>query len=170
MRKRIVCFLIVFLFAVVPSFSSAITFQIIQHDSVQSEIRNASYVVENTLFDYFFEHGYIVTNSQSISTFDDISDKEITYSALGDAEEGQCTYMVAIIIEYDTTRSFNPNATVLSNIKEIKWSLYNVSSGALMKKGSRNPGTVNSKRDNENGIKNFTRQIADDIFSCLKRR
>ena len=150
--------------------AAAVSFQIIQHDPNQSEIRSSSYVIENTLFDFFFEKGCIVTNSPTAVSASSSEDQGIYYRSLDEASEGGCTHFIVITVDYDTSRSTNPVALILSNITSIGWTLFDVKSGAAIAQGSKDVGTVSARQDNENGIRSFMRLVASDMYAALRKK
>ncbi len=150
--------------------ATAVAFQLIQHDPVQDKVRSSSYIIENGLFDYFFDKGFIVTNSPTSVSSDSVQDEEIYYTALSDASAGYCDYFIVISIDYNTENSRNPDAMILSNIEKVNWSVFDLETGKKIGSGSRKIGRIDPVKDNEKGISAFTAQVANDIFSFFKKK
>ncbi len=151
--------------------ASSISFQIIQHDNTQDEIRSSSYVIENALFDYFFEKGFIVSNSPAANSPDESFDREIYYKAMDEAGEGFCSFFIVITADYDLEHATNPNAILLSNIKCVSWELFDVKDGHKINSGNRQTeNDIPVSRNNEKGIKSFIYAVAGDIYNSLKGR
>lgn len=173
--KKITCFfataLFCFAFFSTRCFASpakVVSFQIIQHDNAQTDIRASSYVIENTLFDYFFDKGIIVTNSPTAISADDLDDKIICDASLSQASNGGCTHFIMITADYDVARSVNPAALILSNIERISWKLFDVKTGAQIAFGTKTVGTVPERKNNENGIVSFTKELAGELYAHLQ--
>ncbi|MBQ2314913.1 MAG: hypothetical protein II187_08405 [Treponema sp.] len=157
-------------FALHSAAAAAISFQIIQHDPAQDEIRSSSYVIEGVFFDYFFDKGFIVTNSPTAVSSSTAEDKVVYYGALEDARNGGCDYFVALVTEYDAKLSKNPQAVLLSNISDFSWEIFDVHSGNKIASGSKSPGSVDTRKDNSDGVSNFARLIARLIEQSLSGR
>ncbi|MCR5762773.1 MAG: hypothetical protein K6G00_05245 [Treponema sp.] len=168
--KFIMALLIMMGFVVNAATAAAISFQIIQHDSSQDKIRSASVVVENTFFDYFFDQGNIVTNFPTAVSFSTSEDQSIYYKSLDDSKEGLCHYFIALIMEYDTSDSYNPEAVVLQNIKEIKWSLFDAKTGNKLSDGNKKVGKIKDSSNNRNGVAVLSRAVATEINKFLIER
>ena len=73
-------------------------------------------------------------------------------------------------MEYDVSVSYNPEAVVLRNIKEIKWELFDARNGTKLSSGIRNIEKVKDSSDNRNGIAVLSRSIASDINKFIIER
>ena len=147
--------------------ASVISFQIIQHDKSQTEIRDSSYIIENTLFDYFFDIGFITTNSPTANTDGKSGDKKVFSRSLVEAKMGHCNYFVLLTIDYDVRLSKNTKGNFLSNIDSISWQIYDAESSTMIAEGSREVGEVSAQKNNEKGIMSFVSEIAADIYGEL---
>ena len=169
-NKLMVLYTCILFFAMHSAAASAISFQIIQHDPAQEEVRSSSYVMEGVFFDYFFEKGFIVTNSPTAVSSGSAEDKVICYGALDDARLGGCDYFVAFVMDYDTALSKNPQAVLLSNITGCSWEIFDVRSGNKIDSRSRSPGTVDAKKDNKDGVSGFSKVIAQLVERSIASR
>ncbi len=167
-RKKLLGAAVSLFFSVCAASAAAISFQIIQHDSIQDEIRSASYVVENSLFDYFFNRGYIATNSPTAITSSSAEDKTVIYAALSEASEGLCDYFISVAVDF-SENSTNPAALILSNIKQVSWNVYDVKKGELLASGKKEPKLTQSN-NNERGLKNFMSNVAVEIESSIAKK
>lgn len=165
--KYIFSFVAVFFAATVCASASVISFQIIQHDKSQSNVRESSYVVENALFDFFFDKGFIATNSPTETTSKASEDLKVFSQALAEAKMGHCNYFVVLTIDYDVKLSTNTKGSFLSNIDSISWELYNANTSTKIADGTREVGVVSVQKNNERGIINFINEIAMDIYDEL---
>lgn len=168
-RKLVIAALISFAIAV-PSFASVISFQVVQHDVSQDKIRTSSYQIEGALMDFFFDQGYIVTNSPTIVSSNKESDDAAYGKAVNEAIDGRCDYFIAVYAEYDVKGSEAPEMSLLSNIKSISWTAYNVITGKKIASGAEKTGTVDPADDTDLGVANFAKKIAQQINSSLKSK
>ena len=167
-RKLIFSMIFLTIFAVASSYSAAISFQVIQHDNTQTEVRASSYVIENALFDYFFDKGFIVTNSPAASSEDEYEDKTIYYRSMAEAKLGMCKWFVVILTDYQAGISPNPGGIYLSHIKKVDWTVYDASTGAKISSGTKTPEKVTERLDNEYGISSFISEVAQDIYKTVE--
>ncbi|MBP5451522.1 MAG: hypothetical protein J6Y16_04725 [Treponema sp.] len=167
-RKHLFSMILFAAIAVASSYASVISFQVIQHDDTQSAVRATSYVMENALFDYFFDKGFIVTNSPAAASEDEYEDKTIYYRSMAEAKLGKCKYFVVILADYQAGISNNPGGIFLSHIKNVDWTVYDAESGAKLASGGRKPKVVSERLDNERGISSFMAEVAQDIYKVVK--
>lgn len=169
-NKVLICTIIAFLAAARSAYASAISFQIVQHDSSQDKIRNSTYEIEEALMDYFFDAGFIVTNSPTVMSTSPDDDVAAYKKSMNDALDGDCDVFVNVIAEYDIDKSSAPELDLLSNIKEIRWEIYNVITGEMISSGKKSIGVVDPADDTEKGIADFASQIAVLINSGIKSK
>lgn len=167
-RKYILFTIILVALTAASSHAAVISFQVIQHDNTQSEVRASSHVIENALFDYFFDKGFIVTNSPAASSEDEYEDKTIYYRSMAEAKLGKCEWFVVIVADFQANISPNPSGIYLSHIKKVDWTVYNATTGAQISSGTRTPAKVSNRLDNEHGISSFVAEIAQDIYQTVK--
>ncbi len=152
------------------AFASAISFQLVQHDSGQEKIRSSSYVIEGVLFDYFFDAGHIATNIPTVISSSEADDEDLFFAALSDTKNGFCNYLIMIHVEYDSTASSNPEAVLLSNIRKVNWLVYDATSESLLEQGERSVGVVPDKANNIGGVKDLAKKLAMDINAVVRKR
>ncbi|MBP5358558.1 MAG: hypothetical protein J6Y69_05155 [Treponema sp.] len=168
-RRKYILFMIILLAsAVASSYAAVISFQVIQHDDTQKEVRASSYVIENALFDYFFDKGFIVTNSPAASSEDEYEDKTIYYRSMAEAKLGRCKWFVVILTDYQAGISPNPGGIYLSHIKKVDWTVYDASTGAKISSGTKAPEKISDRLDNEHGISSFMAEVAQDIYRTVQ--
>lgn len=165
--KFVVSLLFLLWFAVNAATAAAISFQVIQHDPSQDKIRSASVVVENSFFDYMFDHGNVVTNFPTAVSFSEAEDQSIFYKSLDESGEGFCHYFIAVILEYDVSTSYNPEAVILRNIKEVKWEIFDARTGSKLYSAKRSVENVKASSDNKNGVAILSRAVAAEISKYL---
>ncbi len=165
--KLVVC-TVVFLCISVLTYAQSVSFQIIQHDSATTDVRETTYVMENAIFDSLFSSGFIATNSVTAAVNNDEKDKQIKYKALGEASDGGCNYFIAIFVDYKDNLTSNTAYALLSNIRKISWEVYDVKSEAVISSGEKEIVKVTSSSDNERGVASYTRIFSAEIIKSLK--
>src|SRR5574344_1417618 len=166
-RKNTILILLM-VFAVTIANASAISFQIVQTDSSQDKIRASSYEIEDTMMNYFFNAGHIVTNSVTVIANDSDKKNDAYKKAFNETVDGQCDFLITMNIEYDIDSSTGPDLSLLSNIKEIFWEITEVNTGKKIKAGKERIGKVSAIDDSEQGIESVANKIASIINKTIK--
>ncbi len=169
-RKFICASVFLAAFALFSASAAAISFQIVQHDPAQDKIRAASSVMEGVFFDYFFDSGHVATNIPTAVSSGEGDDDDIFCGSISDSRSGLCNYLIMIFVDYDGNGSTNPDAVLLSNIKSVSWIIYDTANESIMGKGERAVGNVPAKSNNATGVKSFTKKLAADINSAVKKK
>ncbi len=162
--------LIVTLCAMYSASSTAVSFQVVQHDAGQEKIRSSSYVMETVFFDYFFDSGHIATNIPTAISNSEEEDEDLFFTALSDTKTGFCKYLIMIVIDYNSNASSNPDAVLLSNIQKVDWIIYDAMTEDLLEKGERIVGSVPDKMNNIGGVKDLAKKLAADINTAVGKR
>lgn len=165
--KKIFTFALVLLAGMITANASAISFQVVQEDSTQSKIRGSSYKIEDELMNYFFNSGYIVTNSQTVIAEDSEDKKQAYKKAFNEAVDGQCDFIITVNVLYKNESSLSPELILLSNIKDIEWEIVDINTGKKIAHGKEKTNIVNPENDTELGIATFTDEIAKKINEVL---
>jgi len=165
--KLFFCSAVMGIFAASSLFASAISFQVVQHDKSQDKIRLSSYQIEGDLMEYFFNAGYIVTNSPTVIANSDEDDKKEYTKSIKSAEEGECDYFVTLLTDYNVANSTGPEQSLLSNIHEISWRVIDIATGKEIASGVKKTGVVSPTQDNEDGISSFAFEIAAEISASI---
>ena len=166
-KRKNTLLILLMVFAATIANASAISFQIVQTDSTQDKVRASSYEIEDTLMNYFFNAGYIVTNSVTVVA-NNSEDKEDAYKkAFNEAVDGQCDILITMNVEYDVDSSTGPDLSLLSNIKEISWEIMEINTGKKIKTGKEHIGKVSAIDDSEQGIELVAIKIAEKINKTI---
>jgi hypothetical protein len=125
----------IFLCFVVSSFSFAkqISFQIIQHDISNEKVNENSYAVEDELLTYFFEQGYIVTNSPAAVSSGDSQDKKLWSTGFSEAFDGSSDYFIQVVLSYSDIE-VKDSLKLENAIIKLDWTLTSVKSGKEIQK------------------------------------
>ena len=149
-------------------FAKNISIQIIQNNPAAEEnVCESSYLIEQSLIDYFFSSGHIVSSTPIfIGTAGDASSLK---TALKTNAEGGMDYLVRVEVDYKAGAS-NPDFVALENIEQVSWKNYSVLTGTEISAGKERIGTVNRQDNNENGVASFANFVAAKINAGLKSK
>ncbi len=168
--KKNIAFLLLAL-AGMGVFAKNISIQIVQNNpAAQDSVCASSSLIEQTILDYFFGTGHIVTNSPVYVKIGAAADDGLK-TALSESAEGGMDYLVRIEVDYKpAVRSNNPDAILLENIDRVSWKNYAVKTGLQLSDGTERIGTVNRQNNNENGVSSFANLVALKINASLNGR
>ncbi len=142
-------------------YARQISFQIVQHDDSSEEVTEQSLVIEDQVLNNFFEKGYIVTNSPSVSSESETQDEAFFKTGLGDAFYGYSDYFIQIKVWYEPR---NGTLTDVANIQKIKWSLTEAKTGVILADRTINDiKPINKKTD----MNRVTSSLVFDIDKAL---
>ncbi|NLC92083.1 MAG: hypothetical protein GX677_01230 [Treponema sp.] len=115
------------------SFAKQISFQIIQHDISNEKVHENSYAVEDELLTYFFEQGYIVTNSPAAVSSGDSQDKKLWSTGFSEAFDGSSDYFIQVVLSYSDIE-VKDSLKLENAIIKLDWTLTSVKSGKEIQK------------------------------------
>lgn len=147
-----------------PSFS----LQVVQKDGSETVVFEASYMIEQVILDYFYEHAYIVSNSPVIiqkKNADVSVDLQKSFDA---AQEGSLDLIIQLVVTYNLSDSNNPEEAVLSNIDLIEWKAVSLSDRSVVVQGKAIPSK--KYRDDDDGLSYFANELASNIKSALETK
>ena len=161
------------LFFAIPSALSAasLSIQVVQHSKGQGKIFETTRVIEDSMLGYFFENGWIVSNSPiAVSQIGTDDDEQIFYKGSDDAYYGSIRYFVTVYVDFvDLSASRNPDAVVISNISKISWKTVDVKTNAEIDHGSGKVKTSAQKNDDgERRVSSFAAEVAARILREIK--
>ena len=169
--RRCVAIATFFFIGAATCFASALSIQVVQHSKLDSKVFETTRVIENSLLDFFFENGCIVSNSPiATSQFDEKKDENLFYKGSDDAYYGSIRYFVMVYVDLDTSESTNPDSVSLSHIQKISWKTVDVRSNKEVDHGSgKVKKTTTSKKDDaEKRVSDFASEVAARIFREIK--
>lgn len=148
--------------------ATTLSVQVVQIDKTHNDVTDSSLLIEESVLDYLFSQGIIVSTSPIIIGS---SASDTGYAvALNDARSGSVDYLVYISLYYDPDSSSAPDASILRNIGSAQWRLVRVSDNKQTASGRHTPGIRTETDNSSEGIISFGRQIAASINSSLKKR
>lgn len=121
-----VCFLILSEFC----FCQQISFQIVQHDSSSDDVTEQAFIIEDELVEMFFENGFIVTNSPTVSSSSESQDETLWKNGLKDAKDGFSDYFIQIKL-YFSKKNKDDGKSVFN---KAEWTLVSAKNGKELKK------------------------------------
>lgn len=164
--KKIFVFSAVF-FALCSAFSASISLQVFQKNPGQEKIWETSQIFEQSALDFFFESGYIVSNSPCFISTDERSDKlEINHS-ISDARAGQLEYYSEIALFFADKINSSSEDALLEHIKKVQWKIFDCKTGNVVFEGENVPEKITKKNNDEYGVILFAQEVALNIKSKL---
>lgn len=159
--KVYACFLIAFIFTSF-CFAKQVSFQIIQHDPSCDNVTEQTFTIEDELITAFFEQGFIVTNSPTVTSKSENQDEKYFATGLGDAFDGYSDLFVQMkVFYYPRTGTLTDTA----DIEKIQWTISNAKNGLLLTdKTVSNIQKINKKSD----TKKVAAKVVAEIVSSVK--
>lgn len=152
------------------SFVSAKSFslQVVQKKGSETVVYEASYVIEQTILDYFYENAYIVSNSPVIIEKKNESIAAELQKSFDAAQEGFLEYLIQADVYYNLADSNNPEEALLKNIDKIEWKVIALSDKHTVAEGKAVPGK--KFRNDEDGLLYFANELAEHIKAEIDSR
>ena len=146
-----ICFLLL-----IPNcvYGKSIDILINQIDGIQDSVRDSVQLFENSVMDFFFDAGFIVS-SEKISLETDI--KKTVQIALDSSVNGFIDYLIVAKI------NVNPKSDELIS---AGWEVINVATGKTI--GSGLMEAPKPYREKEVSIQRFGVDVGSEIYSCIK--
>ncbi len=146
-----------------------VSVQVIQRDKGLNRVIETSYFVEDIVMECMFDMGY-VTSNLPVEQVDDRTDLNgLCTDNIFRCSEGSADYYAMILLDIDMQNTSNPEAVLMSQVKNVNWSVYNVSTGNVLKSGEID--TKNTKYDNsDRGVKKLAQNVSRLINESLNNR
>lgn len=166
-KKFFIATFLIFLFGT-NLYATTISFEILERNSLESNVKESSYLIEDALFEYFFDKGIVSSNSLTCVSDSEKKDEQLFRKSLGEARQGSLDYFIEILVFYEKANSsgISSSSSQITNIKKISWKLIDVKSDNLVASGTENPLNKNFA-DEKIGIYELTKNFADKIFSTI---
>lgn len=169
MKKLLLTF--VFSIVCVCAFSKSFSLQVVQKNTPGDQIFDASFVVEQTILDHFFDRGMIVSNNSVLISKDDaVQDKTDLRRSMIEAKIGCMDLFVKLCLNYSVLDSANPTAVLLSNIKSADLEIVSLEENKTICKGKFTPPALTDLNNNRSGVEDFAADIANKIQAELAER
>ncbi len=154
----------------VSVFAKSFSLQIVQKNTPQEKVYNASYLIEQTVLDYFFERGCIVSSNSILISKNQLETKSSIRQSFIESKNGCMDYLINMEIFYDARKSNNPNGILLSNIAEIQWQIISLSTSETLSSGKTVVGSIKNDDDNSLGVESLAKTVAKNIQNELGKQ
>lgn len=139
-------------------FCQQLSFQIVQHDTSSDDVTEQSFIIEDQLVEMFFENGFIVTNSPTVSSSSETQDETFWKTGLKDAKDGFSDYFVQIKL-YFSKKNKDDGKSILN---KAEWTLVSAKNGKELKKSTvKTPKSADINED--------LYLVTENIFSEIKK-
>lgn len=153
------------------AFSVSFSLQVVQKNTPGDQIFDSSFVVEQTILDYFFDKGMIVSNNSIlVSKDDEIQEKTDLRRSMIEARIGCMDLFVKLYLNYSVLDSANPTAILLSNIKSAEMEIVSLNQNKTISSGKFTPPSLTDLNNNRSGVEDFAFDIANKIQAELAVR
>ena len=171
MKKRLLtAFLLTGALTLSSAMANTLSIQIVQNYGAQKDPCAISYLIEQSVIDFFFEAGHIVSNSPVRVVEGGDKDAAALKASLKETLEGGMDYLVAITVNYAVDRELtDSDPMLLQYIKNVDWTIYAAATGRPLASGSKKP-RLSGGNNNEQGIIGFSSMLASQISAGLKTR
>jgi len=155
------------LLVLAPYFVSAASFslQVIQINGSENVVFDASYMIEQTIMDFFYENLYIVSNSPVIIKKKNEDIKAQIQKSFDAAVEGSLDLLIQASVFYNLSDSNNPEEAVISNIERVEWKVIKLDGNIEIASGTAVPGK--KYRNDDDGLYFFANEIAAHIKTAI---
>ena len=152
-RKSFIALCLIF----IVNYANAASINILvnQQDGLQQKESDSVVAFQNSLMDYFFDSGLIVT-AENISLAKDTSNEEI--KLIGETRKGYFDYFILVKAKVDVASQ---------NVTSANWVLKDINSDEILSNGS-----LNAKNETQNAEKNairFGNQFGKSIYTSVKK-
>ena len=161
-------FCLLFCLVDLPAGATTISIQIVQMDDVHGDVTDSSLLIEESIMDFMFSQGYIVSNSPIISDKEKAQNGMIL--SLDDAINGGADYLAYITVYFNRKKSTASELNLLSNIELAQWSIVKVRDRQQIDAGTEKPGQLVQMDNSEKGINTFGQQLAKVINTALRKK
>lgn len=165
MKKNIryIFILIILLLSMINLYGMNVSFLIIQKNGLE-KVSESSRVFENQIMNTLFDCGHIVTN-EPISLFENY--ETATINGFNAAVDGFMDYFIEIEVDYDLSKSKNPEAVLLENVKSVEYRIKNVLTGTVFFESGKIFPNKEVVSNQFVGFNKFACEIADKITMKL---
>jgi hypothetical protein len=146
--------------------AASVNIAVFQKTPVSGEstrIGEATRIIENSIMDYYFEMGFIISNERASTAWEDYEDGE---TGLKQAISGYAEYFVAVLIPLETT----VQPVNIRYIDAVSWRVVRTRDGEVIAQGKSVPGKPEQdEKDPVRGIGIFAAEIARDTINVIQK-
>lgn len=171
MKKHIVTLFVLAFMCISPAvFGLSMSVQVVQNFRDQNDPCSISYLIEQSVIDYFFDQGHIVSSAPVYVLSTEKDNKRALSHALAETADGGMDYLVTINVNYNVARELKNSAPLLLQyIKDVTWTVYRTVDGTELISGENAPGKITAVNNNEKGIVGFSSKLASQISAGLQK-
>ena len=144
-------------------FANQISFQIVQHDDSNDCVSEDSMIIEDAVLNSFFEHGFIVTNSDAAISDSTAQDERLYKIGTGDAFNGYSDYFIQIKLFYERTEQ---TLTASSDLYKIDFVIASPKTG--LKIAEKSIKDIKIERGKKNNLAKISSDLVSQINKALK--
>ena len=144
-------------------FANQISFQIVQHDESNDCVSEDSMIIEDAVLNSFFEHGFIVTNSDAAISDSTAQDERLYKIGTGDAFNGYSDYFIQIKLFYERTEQ---TLTASSDLYKIDFVIASPKTG--LKIAEKSIKDIKIERGKKNNLAKISSDLVSQINKALK--
>ena len=144
-------------------FANQISFQIVQHDDSNDCVSEDSMIIEDAVLNSFFEHGFIVTNSDAAISDSTAQDERLYKIGTGDAFNGYSDYFIQIKLFYERTEQ---TLTASSDLYKIDFVIASPKTG--LKIAEKSIKDIKIDHSKKNNLAKISSDLVNQINKALK--
>jgi len=163
------CLFLLLLISSVPLFSLDVSIQVIQIDRSHEKITETSYFIEDTVMDCMFNYGYITSNLPVIMADNTNELDNLCKKSIMDCKQSCSGYMAFVALDYDTSKSTNPDAVSTININKVHWYVYNLETGSRIGSDVIDLNKINYDKTDK-GVNKLGLNVSSLINEALQNR
>ncbi|MGL4981757.1 MAG: hypothetical protein ACRC4W_02665 [Treponemataceae bacterium] len=148
--------------------ATSLTLMVSQKDGASTLLRKTTQIVEDSLLEFFFDSGIVVSN-EPISTKG--KEKQIKKKIYETASQGNCDYVLALTINYKKNTSKSSEKILLDDIVNIGWEVVDTLTDDVLFRGEKVPQVnhiaVKNSLEVINAVNDFTCELGKEIIDGL---
>lgn len=168
MGKKLLVAVSLFFAAIAQTFAGSLSFQILQKNESLSEVCESALVIEDEILNYFFEHGFIVSNVAAAVSDTDAQDEKYFKDSYNEAVEGAVDNFCLIKLYFTGGAEENQRVSV-GTIKKIGWKLVSLKNGEVLEDSSR-AVKQDITYDEEANVREFAADFASYLHKLIKQK
>lgn len=157
-------------FVCTEGYARSLSIQIVQNTPGQEKVMSISYLFEQSVIDFFFDSGNIVSSSPIWISSTAEKNKTALENALDENRTGGMDILVRIELLCSPGAEANPASLILDSIRNAEWKGYSVPTGAEIFNGSAAPKNEPIFDNSGSGISYFAGSVARAIDAQIKNR
>lgn len=168
MGKKIISLFFVLFSTITGAFCGSLNFQIVQVSSKLSEVSETTLVVEDELMNYFFDCGFIATNSPAAVSNNEEKTEKLYKAAYAESLDGGAEFFVQINLIMSNSVSEEEKSPALGSINKVNWKLVSLKTGKVIENKTKNIEKVIGI-DSEANVRDFAADLAYNLRKSLRQ-